>query len=416
MARRPLIRSAQGLIAAILLLAPAWALAFGTLDGDRTAWPGNPTYTITAGSRTVPDATDNAAMRAGFATWQAVQGSRITFQEVRAGGDITIGFLAQWPRDFGADAAGVTLTNRRNGVISSAEVSFNDQNFEWATDGNADRTDVQGVATHEIGHAIGLGHSWYRDATMYWTGGDLELRDLAPDDIRGVRYLYGAGGEGLVCDTCVDDADCAGNGICLGLESDRAFCGQPCAGGCPANSACFNLRNGGTSCAPNARVCSDENPGEGEFAEGDYCFGSDQCGNGLLCLPTGDSAMCVRVCGPGIGGCAAGVECVETGDPALPGLCLPGGDQPYGGECNSNLDCESLFCLPLTDELNRCTVECDPARGDADCPSGPCVETGDAQIPAVCLPPGEAAYGDVCTSNIDCESLLCLPLSDEVAV
>jgi hypothetical protein len=145
---------------------PASALAFNTLDGDRTAWQINPTYTLVNGSSDVADGSDEAAIRRSFATWQNVADADISFREVARGGDITVEFLARWPREYGADAAGVTLTQRDRGVITSAEVSINEQNFDWATDGDPNSTDIEGVVTHEVGHGLGLGHSRSRTATM----------------------------------------------------------------------------------------------------------------------------------------------------------------------------------------------------------------------------------------------------------
>jgi hypothetical protein len=51
---------------------------------------------------------------------------------------------------------------------------------------------IQDIATHELGHALGLGHSSVGDATMYasYYGCSTEQRTLAADDIAGVEYLY----------------------------------------------------------------------------------------------------------------------------------------------------------------------------------------------------------------------------------
>jgi hypothetical protein len=54
--------------------------------------------------------------------------------------------------------------------------------------------DIQGVACHELGHALGLGHSNTSSATMYAyvTGSGSGERSIATDDINGVKYIYGA--------------------------------------------------------------------------------------------------------------------------------------------------------------------------------------------------------------------------------
>jgi len=53
---------------------------------------------------------------------------------------------------------------------------------------------IEDVATHELGHALGLLHSTVGDATMYPSVSQCsqELRSLAPDDIAGAQSLYGS--------------------------------------------------------------------------------------------------------------------------------------------------------------------------------------------------------------------------------
>ena len=53
---------------------------------------------------------------------------------------------------------------------------------------------IEDVATHELGHALGLKHSAVGDATMYpsYNLCSQEMRTIAADDIAGVQALYGS--------------------------------------------------------------------------------------------------------------------------------------------------------------------------------------------------------------------------------
>lgn len=57
----------------------------------------------------------------------------------------------------------------------------------------ANPIDIQGVMTHEYGHALGLDHSMVPGATMSTATANrgIDLRSIEADDIAGVRFLYG---------------------------------------------------------------------------------------------------------------------------------------------------------------------------------------------------------------------------------
>ena len=156
------------------------------------------------------------AVAAGFATWEAVPTASITFQFV--------GFTSAAPFDddgistFGFDAEpdldrvlGATsfVVDTLTGEIVESDVFFNSI-FTWSTaaTGDASRFDLQSVATHEIGHFLGLGHSAIGETEIRPDGGRRVLasgavmfpislgrgitsdRTLQPDDIAGVSDLY----------------------------------------------------------------------------------------------------------------------------------------------------------------------------------------------------------------------------------
>ena len=156
------------------------------------------------------------AVAAGFATWEAVPTASVAFQFV--------GFASAAPFDddgistFGFDAQpdldrvlGATsfVVDRLTGEIVESDVFFNSI-FTWSTAaaGDASRFDLQSVATHEIGHFVGLGHSAIGETEIRPDGGRRVIasgavmfpislgrgttadRTLQPDDIAGVSDLY----------------------------------------------------------------------------------------------------------------------------------------------------------------------------------------------------------------------------------
>ncbi|XP_022133613.1 metalloendoproteinase 1-like [Momordica charantia] len=73
-----------------------------------------------------------------------------------------------------------------------------DGNFHFDADDSfvvgavADSFDVETVSVHEIGHLLGLDHSLVQEAVMYeFIEPGATKRNLHPDDIAGIKALYG---------------------------------------------------------------------------------------------------------------------------------------------------------------------------------------------------------------------------------
>lgn len=82
-----------------------------------------------------------------------------------------------------------------NGRHMGGDIHF-DNGDPWAVVGTPSEPDVLGILTHEIGHAIGLGHSDVVTSTMFPAAprrSGLGTGLLDPVDIAGVRAIYGAG-------------------------------------------------------------------------------------------------------------------------------------------------------------------------------------------------------------------------------
>lgn len=78
--------------------------------------------------------------------------------------------------------------------IREWDMIYDDSSFIWDTDGNANDMDFDNIFTHEVGHAVGLGHpsDTCSEETMYRFAGEGETkkRDLNDGDIAGVVDLY----------------------------------------------------------------------------------------------------------------------------------------------------------------------------------------------------------------------------------
>lgn len=106
----------------------------------------------------------------------------------------TVGWASQ-----GGSVLAVTCTWFSQGGNPKPAIEFDmefDPDWNWTT-GSPTQVDLASVATHEFGHALGLGHSANGSAVMYasYSQGSLK-RTPTGDDVAGIMAIYGASGGG----------------------------------------------------------------------------------------------------------------------------------------------------------------------------------------------------------------------------
>jgi hypothetical protein len=159
------------------------------------------------------NATRNA-IDAAFAAWTNVTGASIVMQIAGTAAATANGFCDGTSKIIFNDPFGeVTDPSGCGGILAiggycsnGASKPFDGQSFREIVEGDIifnngwtgcsfwNTTNFAEVATHEIGHTIGLAHSTDPTATMYsFAHFDGRGASLTPDDAAGVTYLYPAG-------------------------------------------------------------------------------------------------------------------------------------------------------------------------------------------------------------------------------
>ena len=66
----------------------------------------------------------------------------------------------------------------------------NDEDFD--VNGSQVKVDLNWLSLHELGHSLGLDHSWHPDSVMFpFYLGYIPNLTLDNDDVEGIQQLYG---------------------------------------------------------------------------------------------------------------------------------------------------------------------------------------------------------------------------------
>lgn len=388
-----------------------------------------------------------------FQTWQqpccsgfeAEYGGQISRDEAFDGShsDASLVFHDdEWPAVYGGpDAIAVTLFLVDPGCeIGDAPIHFNSMHHQFvdgADESSDDGVDLQSIATHEIGHLLGLGHSEFLEATMFaaYIGGT-SPRALHDDDIDGVCSLYPQDCECTDDEPCRDDETCE-DGLCVP---------DPCT----ADDDCdepFSCLDGTCTYLP----CDDDedcNPDSEQICENNRCVDPcpacrpctdhADCGHQGYCRPFPHGGRCFISCGQD-GQCPGDTVCTGVDYGAREFFFCTAAEASHPNEyCPADFRCEDFDhdfepCPGLGLNCDRDGYECSPANDvcieeddgslscschcqtNADCGRGNlCVTVGNGQSVCLLSPSGGCEDDDDCDDGTLCFDDECVEPSEAI--
>lgn len=240
---------------------------------------------------------------------------------------------SEWPSTLVPRALAQTVVVvDGEGKLTDADVHLNGKDHVFSLDGAPGTVDLRSILIHELGHAIGLGHSADPTATMTAAISGTRFRSLEADDEAGACALYAAAA-GKGAPRC-PETPCPASFVCLAGACERrgvarATC-APClreVDACDvagATARCVDVDDGRVC----ARACDDAHPCGGGFAcRATTEAGDRQCVADDGCVSLGTACTSEGRCGDGFtckrGRCVGPREAELTTDAAPPPTAGP---------------------------------------------------------------------------------------------
>jgi hypothetical protein len=186
------------------LTANAWTLVAPGLQG----WsPGTVLVAYNFSDCPLPESVLLPSLRGALKLWNSVENASLELVLVESSAVFTVadffsGAVPHHPivlcdTDFsksqavdGSTIPAATRVSATSGRLQTGAVFLNAEEGSFGNIVRLSRSELEIVMAHEMGHALGLGHSERQDALMYFSLNGKDKPALSSDDLQGLSFLY----------------------------------------------------------------------------------------------------------------------------------------------------------------------------------------------------------------------------------